>query len=104
MTGNITTIQDMAIILAPVFARNAVLRASIFGSWARGEQTGNSDLDFLVEFSDSASLLDLAALHEDILDMTGLDTDLLTVNSLRKEPKAFADNVLRDAKVIYEAN
>ena len=103
MNSRITTIQDIIYTLAPIFSQNAVLRASLFGSWARGEQTDLSDLDFLVEFSDSASLLDLASLHEDILEATGLDADLLTVNSLQKEPKAFVDSVLCDAKVIYEA-
>ena len=38
----------------------------IFGSFARGEETENSDVDFLVSFLPNASLLDQAGLIEEL--------------------------------------
>lgn len=38
----------------------------VFGSFARGEQTDNSDVDFLVSFLPNASLFDQAGLIEEL--------------------------------------
>ena len=93
---------NIGMVLAPVFAQNAVVRALVFGSYARGEETQDSDIDFLVEFADGASILDLSGLIEDINDTINLPADVLTVHCLMKEPKEFAENVIRDARVVYE--
>ena len=47
--------------IAPVLKRNGVKRAGIFGSYARGEQKKNSDIDILIEFD--GSLLDLVGIE-----------------------------------------
>jgi predicted nucleotidyltransferase len=99
-----TALQSLRGALFPVFVRNSVIRAAVFGSYARGEQTARSDIDFLVEFAPGATLLDFGALHEDIRETLGIETDILTDHSLSKEPKDFAENVLKDAVVIYEAS
>lgn len=64
--------------------RHGVVRAGIFGSFARGEQTPQSDLDFLIEFdpTKSKSLLDLAALGIELEDALGRAVDLVTYRSL----------------------
>jgi len=54
-------IDRLASKLAPVFRQFGVTRASIFGSWARGEQKKCSDVDLLVEIP--GSLLDVARLE-----------------------------------------
>ena len=94
----------IGIVLAPIFAQNAVIRALVFGSYARGDETADSDIDFLVEFADSASILDYSCLLEDIKDTINLSADVLTFHSLLKEPKEFAESIMRDARVIYEAS
>jgi predicted nucleotidyltransferase len=99
-----TTLRSLRVELSPVFARNSVIRAAVFGSYARGEQTARSDIDFLVEFAPGASLLNLGALHEDIRETLGIETDILTDYGLSKEPKDFVESILKDAVVIYEAS
>ena len=91
-------------LLEPVFAQNAVIRALVFGSYARGDETPDSDIDFLVEFADGASIINLSCLIEDIRETISLTADVLTLHCLRKEPKEFAEGVLRDARVIYEVS
>lgn len=102
MSNNRLTITHIGQILSPIFAQNAVVRVSVFGSYARGDETPDSDIDFLVEFAEGASLLNLGCLHEDISDAIGFPADILTPHSLMKEPKKFSENILRDARVIYE--
>jgi predicted nucleotidyltransferase len=90
--------------LPPIFAENKVIKAAVFGSYARGEQTAGSDVDFLVEFARGASLLNLGGLFEDLRDALRVDVDIVTYASLENDNTEFAKNILREAKVIYDAN
>ena len=55
-------------------------RLGIFGSVARNEQTEQSDVDFLVEFKDSAvSLLTLAALKNRMQELLNTDVDIVRI-------------------------
>lgn len=98
------SLQDIKNSLEPVFLKNSVSKASLFGSFARGDHTPDSDIDILVDFSEKASLLDMSGLSEDIRETTGLDVDIITTRCLMREPKGFIDNVMRDARIIYEVN
>jgi hypothetical protein len=98
------TLSEIGMMLKPVFIQNNVKRAAVFGSYARGEQSDASDMDFVVEFVDGASLLDLGGLFEDVREVMGRDVDILTYHSLSREPEYFATNVMRDIRVIYESD
>jgi len=62
--------------------KRGVLRAGVFGSVARGEQTAGSDVDFLVELEKGRTLLDLSGLRLDLADLLGCDVDVVTPNAL----------------------
>lgn len=68
--------------IIPVLKRHNVVRAAIFGSFARGEMKEDSDLDILVEFKGEKSLLDLVALKMELEEVLGREVDVLTYNSL----------------------
>jgi uncharacterized protein len=53
-----------------------------FGSFARGEATAGSDIDFLVEFEKGRTLVDLSGLRLDLRDVLGRDVDVATPGSL----------------------
>jgi len=62
--------------------RRGVVRAGVFGSVARGEDTAESDVDFLVEFEDGRTLLGLSGLRLDLIDLLQRDVDIATPASL----------------------
>lgn len=64
-------------------------RIAIFGSYARGEETRESDLDILVEFSGRKSLLDIIGMEQDLSDIIGIKVDLLTERSI--EPQIMSE-------------
>jgi predicted nucleotidyltransferase len=67
---------------------------SIFGSVARNEATDNSDIDFIVEFTGTATFdkyMDLKIFLEDTLKMK---VDLATWRSIKPQLKA---NISKDA-------
>jgi hypothetical protein len=83
--------------VAPVLKKYRVARAAIFGSYARGEATENSDIDILIEFEGDRSLLDLAGLKIELEEALGKKVDVLTYKSL--DP-LLRDRILSEQKLI----
>jgi predicted nucleotidyltransferase len=75
-------IDDIRNQVADLMRRRGVVRAGIFGSFARGEGTESSDVDFLVEFEHGRSLLDLSGLRLDLTAVLGREVDVATPGSL----------------------
>ncbi|HSW31235.1 MAG TPA: nucleotidyltransferase family protein [Longimicrobiales bacterium] len=76
------TVQVLAEQALPILRRYGVTRAGVFGSRARGESRGDSDLDILVDLPEGASLLDLVGLQLDLGDTLGVAVDAHTYRSL----------------------
>jgi predicted nucleotidyltransferase len=64
-------------------ARLGVDTLSVFGSVARGDATGESDVDFLVEFNGGATLARYFALRGFLEELLRRKVDLVTRKSLR---------------------
>jgi len=59
----------------------------LFGSYVRGEQKGESDLDVLVEFSEPIGLFKFIELEEFLSDELGAKVDLVMKKTLKKRIK-----------------
>ena len=59
-----------------------VIRAGIFGSYARGDQKKSSDIDIVVEVKKDFSLFDLVALEREISEILKKKVDLITYKSI----------------------
>ncbi|MCO5381533.1 MAG: nucleotidyltransferase family protein [Methanosarcina barkeri] len=70
---------------------------SVFGSYARGEEKAESDIDILVEFSNTKSLLTLVRIERELSDFLGVKVDLLTEASISPY---LIDGIKNEAKVI----
>lgn len=71
-----------------------VTAAALFGSFARGDQTGSSDLDFLISFSPSARVGDVEDVRSALEYATGRGVDV--VSTLEGQTRQFRDSVARD--------
>lgn len=60
----------------------------IFGSVVRGEDTKNSDIDFLVKLEKNRSLLDHADMIIEMEDLLGCKVDVVTEPGLKERVKA----------------
>jgi predicted nucleotidyltransferase len=65
----------------------------LFGSFARGEQDVNSDIDVLVEFEENADLFDLTGLTLYLEEELQRKVDVVPKRALRKELR---ESVLRE--------
>ncbi len=61
------------------------VKIGIFGSFARGENKKESDLDILIEFKESPSLLTLIKLENDLSEILGIKVDLITYGALKNK-------------------
>jgi uncharacterized protein len=73
--------------------RFSVRSLGVFGSFVRGEQTDSSDLDVLVEFDETPSLLTFIALENHLSDLLGVKVDLVMRDSLKPR---IGEHVLRE--------
>ncbi len=83
------------------FSNQPVVKACLFGSFARGEQREDSDVDILVSFDDKAkvSLLRHAGMLCDLEDLLQRPVDLVNESSLYPEVRETVNN---DKILIYE--
>jgi len=79
--------------IVKVLKRNGVKRAGIFGSYARGEQTENSDVDILVEFGKDVSLFNFVSVKLEVENLIGKKIDLVEYRTVKSKIKK---NVLNE--------
>src|SRR3989339_20449 len=95
-------------------------RIGIFGSYARNENNQDSDIDILVKFKNTPSLLQLIKIENELSEKLGFKVDLITEGSLKnKKIKKFVkgidknefakneliqDAVIRNFEIIGEAS
>ncbi|RLJ02276.1 MAG: hypothetical protein DRP10_01825 [Candidatus Aenigmatarchaeota archaeon] len=81
-------------IIVPVLKRNNVVRAGIFGSFARGEAKKKSDIDILVEIkAKKFSLLNLVSLERELEEHIGRKVDLVEYSTIHPRLK---DQILKE--------
>jgi hypothetical protein len=93
--------QMMNKAIADYFKTQPVMRAWLFGSFARGENRPWSDVDILVQYDRSGpiGLMKIAGMKTDLEDLLHCEVDLVEDGTLR--PWA-VDSVNKDRKLIYE--
>jgi len=77
-----------------IAAKYGARKVRVFGSVARGEADGQSDVDFLVEMEQGRSLLDLGGLQMELEALLGCSVDVVTERALKARVR---EHVLREA-------
>ena len=87
--------------IAAYFKTQPVLKAWIFGSFARGEEKPWSDVDILVQYDrqQPIGLLKIAGMKVDLENLLGNEVDLVEEGTLRPW---VVESVNRDKRLIYE--
>ena len=92
------TIREIKEILAKhreeLKSRFKVKEIGIFGSYVRETQSKRSDVDILVEFKESISLLDLVKLENFLTSLLEIKVDLVPKEDIRMELK---ERILKEA-------
>ncbi|MGD0280893.1 MAG: nucleotidyltransferase family protein [Dissulfurispiraceae bacterium] len=74
-----------------------VKAVGVFGSYVRGEQTEQSDVDILVDLERPIGLIRLVRLNRNISQLLGIKVDLTTRNALKPH---IGERVLREVQYV----
>ncbi len=92
--------QDIKTTIAEYFKTQPVLKVWLFGSFARGEETPDSDVDLIVVLDQSKPIgMRYFGMWGDLERLIGRSVDLVTEGNLMPFAKESAD---RDKILIYE--
>ena len=87
--------------ISEYFQDRLVLKAWLFGSYSRGEETADSDIDILVDYDKTSrlSLLNICGMMLDLEDILGKRVDLIENGRLKDFAVSSAE---KDKILIYE--
>lgn len=100
MSDNVYTIGNIQSALNPIFNKHRVKKATLFGSYARGQATAKSDIDLLLD--SGLRGLKFVGLIEDIHTALDKDVDVFDVTHIITDSKIY-NEINRDGVTIYEA-
>ena len=72
----------------------------VFGSWARGENRPDSDLDILIKLTKPVSLLTFVRMQRELSELLSTPVDLVSEGGLKNE--RMRKYVLQDLKLILQ--
>ncbi len=103
------TLEEIKAKVLPIIQTYRIPALYLFGSYARGDATEESDLDFLVDTTGTnlTSLLSLGALYCDLEEAFNKRVDLITVRAIMQDSSMesdvdFRNTVLRERVKLYD--
>lgn len=109
LRGDGKTLSEEAIrlLIIPVARRFNISRVYLFGSYARGEETENSDIDLLIEGGDIKRFVHYLELEKSFEKALGKKVDVVQNENVKKDGsrsnRRFYSHLERDKVLIYEA-
>lgn len=97
------TLADISSVASHILPRYDVREAYLFGSFARGEQTPDSDIDLRLACGDSMTFGTLYELSLELEEKLGRKVDIVT-NPPEHMRQAFRKSIEQDEVCIYEAS
>ena len=85
--------------LKTMYKKQGVSYLGLFGSFARGEETRQSDIDLLIDFEDTKSIFDLADIKLFFQEKLGRKVDLALRGHIKESLKQYID---KDLVTVYE--
>lgn len=70
-------------VIEATCSRHGASNPRVFGSVAAGTALGDSDIDLLVDLEPGRNLFDVAALHDELVELLGHEVDVLTSGAVR---------------------
>ncbi|MDR1082937.1 MAG: nucleotidyltransferase domain-containing protein [Coriobacteriales bacterium] len=95
------SIPEISRIVSPIARSYGINRLSVFGSYARGEATPESDIDFrILDRGSLRGLFQLSGFELALEDALKISVDVVTTDSLFEDIRKAVE---REELVVYEA-
>jgi predicted nucleotidyltransferase len=96
---DILDLKEIAAEVIKVVDQYGIVKAGVFGSYARGEANDESDIDLIFEFKEVIGLMKLGGFIIDLEEALGKKVDVLQFCAINPQIR---DHVLQEVKLIYE--
>lgn len=96
----IASLSDIQKVVSTLSEQYGAERVYLFGSYARGDMTKDSDIDLRID-KGSIRGLELAGLLVDLEDALGVPVDLIPTTSLDAR---FLQSIQKDEVLLYESS
>jgi len=98
---NLEEIKLYNLQLKEIARKYGINKVFIFGSVARGESSKQSDIDFLVEMQDGASMLGVGGFSYEVEQLLGIFVDVIPTSVLSElSDRDFAERIQVEAVAI----
>ena len=98
MSGKVYTLDEIKSIAVPIAKKYGIAALYLFGSYARGEASEHSDLDFRIDRGAVRSLFTLGGLYSELEESFAKPLDLVTTQSLSS---AFLHSIASEEVLLY---
>ncbi|MBQ8697522.1 MAG: nucleotidyltransferase domain-containing protein [Schwartzia sp.] len=101
------SIEEIKRRIVPICEKHGILKAVLFGSYARNEATNESDVDFQITLQRGSGLLKLYAINSEFETALGTKVDFITKIPKKRGllyEKRFRENLEKDGIVLYEGS
>ena len=101
MTNKVYQVNEIKKIVTPIAKKYGAERVYLFGSYARGNATSESDIDLRVDKGLIKGMFALSGFRLELLDKLDKKVDVLTTGSLDDD---FLDSIKAEEILIYGKN
>ena len=95
------TIEEIQNKLYPVFENEGVIKAILFGSYAKGDATEESDIDIVALVDEEMSILNFCNIADKVIDKLGKNVDFIYSDDIISGGKIDVE-IKRDGVLLYE--
>ncbi|MCC8097007.1 MAG: nucleotidyltransferase domain-containing protein [Eubacterium sp.] len=99
MIGNILTVDKISETVKPIAEKYQTEEIYLFGSYARGEATEESDLDFLVFGGKNFKLTMIFALAEEFRQAFNKKIDVFEIHEINQD-SAFFNTIMKERLLV----
>ena len=99
MNENVFSLEDIADLVKPIAKKYGVKEIYLFGSYARGEADGDSDLDFLVFGGKNFRLTMIFALAEELREVLRKEVDVFEISEINKDSE-FYNTIMKERLLV----
>ncbi|MCL2171412.1 MAG: nucleotidyltransferase domain-containing protein [Defluviitaleaceae bacterium] len=95
------TIDDVVRIIAPIIDSSPVRRIILFGSYAKGTNTANSDIDLVIDSNGQLRGIDFFALSSKMAQALPIEADIFEMREIAPNSQMH-DTIAQEGVVIYD--